>query len=532
MLVRGCWLAAIVASAGADASANAEDLEFSEVLQEVAKRPPALANVRRAARRHDAVREQCDLLRVPAQRFRSWAEVAASLKRHERPVIISGLSSLPVLNLDEHVDEDYPINNGQFGPGKAMRSIPLERYLRGNASSFHIFAINRPQHGLHLEPFLLDQARARAAAAVGEGLADLAARWVFSLGLQASSVNRHSHEESWLILFRGRKAWWIGSGTDSFRGWEDPCGALGTAPPPGVEFCAQRPGEVVYIGTHVDHATCNMDPLVLGVGGQGSRADWPPVVKAVQDGDVEALQKLLPVGDLRAALRARTSRGHSALHVAAAFGRDSSVAELLARRANIKHRDAAGLTALHAASDAGHLGAARLLLRSRADALARDRQGKQPLHKAAAAGHVALVSLLLSHGNVTASSRSQEQPLHVGAGHCRVVQLLLHARADSSARDREGVQPLHWAAASGSVCALRRLLNFGASLVSADTVHGGQAVHWAAANGHRKLLSGLLELRATPWDQDAQGSRPFHWAAANGQTAVAQYLRHLMLAEA
>lgn len=105
MLVRGCWLAAIVASAGADASANAEDLEFSEVLQEVAKRPPALANVRRAARRHDAVREQCDLLRVPAQRFRSWAEVAASLKRHERPVIISGLSSLPVLNLDEHVDE-------------------------------------------------------------------------------------------------------------------------------------------------------------------------------------------------------------------------------------------------------------------------------------------------------------------------------------------------------------------------------------------------------------------------------------------
>lgn len=71
-----------------------------------------------------------------------------------------------------------------------------------------------------------------------------------------------------------------------------------------------------------------------------------------------------------------------------------------------------------------------------------------------------------------------------------------------------------------------------ASLVSADTVHGGQAVHWAAANGHRKLLSGLLELRATPWDQDAQGSRPFHWAAANGQTAVAQYLRHLMLAEA
>ena len=26
--------------------------------------------------------------------------------------------------------------------------------------------------------------------------------------------------------------------------------------------------QVVYIGTHVDHATCNMDPLVLGAG-------WP-----------------------------------------------------------------------------------------------------------------------------------------------------------------------------------------------------------------------------------------------------------------
>ncbi|CAE7546519.1 ANK3 [Symbiodinium natans] len=287
--------------------------------------------------------------------------------------------------------------------------------------------------------------------------------------------------------------------------------------------------KVVYIGTHVDHATCNMDPLVLGVGGQGSRADWPASVKAAQEGDNQALQRL-PAHDLRAALHARTPRGQSALHVAAAFGRGSFVKALLARRANPKQRDTAGLTALHAASDAGQADTAQLLLDARADALARDRQGKQPLHKAAASGHAALVSLLLRHGNATAPSKTQEQALHLAAGHCRLVRLLLAARADPSNGDREGVQPLHWAAASGSHCSIHQLLNARASLKSADAVHGGQAVHWAAANGHRQLLAQLLELRATPWDRDAQGSGPFHWAAANGQAEVAEYLRHFMLA--
>ena len=37
---------------------------------------------------------------------------------------------------------------------------------------------------------------------------------------------------------------------------------LTNSPPLDVTFGVQ----VVYIGTHADHATCNMDPLVLGAG--------------------------------------------------------------------------------------------------------------------------------------------------------------------------------------------------------------------------------------------------------------------------
>ncbi|CAK8988622.1 unnamed protein product [Durusdinium trenchii] len=165
--------------------------------------------------------------------------------------------------------------------------------------------------------------------------------------------------------------------------------------------------------------------------------------------------------------------------------------------------------ALHSAAEGGHSRVIRQLLRARAQ-FQLDASGRQPLHLAATAGHVAAAQQLLeADADPTVASARQEQPLHLATSSCRLTHLLLAFRAAVSAEDHEGVQAIHWAAASGSHCVVRALLASKASLASGDRVHGGQPIHWAAANGRVKMV-------------------PMHWAAGNGQRQAAEELRDLV----
>ncbi|CAE8716254.1 unnamed protein product [Polarella glacialis] len=535
---------------------QADQEEHGKIMQEVSAMPRHLAAVRRFVRHLAARQTSCDLLRIDGQAFRRAGHQAMQgLRSLGESAIISGLlaghaavdgalwgrSRLQSLGSQEV----YPANNGRFGAGTARRNLQLGSYLLYNASDFHIFAINSPHHVIaegSQAPRLQHEALEAARAAVGPAFGELAARHIFSLGLQASGVGRHSHEEAWLALLQGRKAWWLatadaGEAAAGFAGWEDPCGHLGAVPPAGVQFCIQHPGEVIYVADHLEHATCNLDPLILGVGAQGTTEEWPPLLRAAQNGDLAEVSRLLHDDADHHAVNAR---GETALHQAAVFGHSDVVEELLAWHANVSTAaggpGGGGALALHLAAQAGHLKVARALLgHGQAAVAARDDKGEQPLHRAAEAGHAAMAHLLLREGALPdVVSAAKVSPLHLSArGHPELVHLLLAARADAQREDQEGVQPLHWAASQGPTAAVSALLAARASPLARDTVDGGQPLHWAAANGRLGAMQLLLRSGASHSGHDLRGgATPAHWAAAHGQLDALLLLRRLASAEA
>lgn len=117
----------------------------------------------------------------------------------------------------------------------------------------------------------------------------------------------------------------------------------------------------------------------------------------------------------------------------------------------------------------GELGEVRRLLDSRVAVDARTAQGLQAIHSAAVGGH------------------------------CEVLAMLLEARADPNARQKQNdkVFPLGQAAAQGHVQIVEALLEHRAN-VNAFDARGRCALSPAALRGHDTCLTALLEARANP----------------------------------
>jgi ankyrin repeat protein len=95
--------------------------------------------------------------------------------------------------------------------------------------------------------------------------------------------------------------------------------------------------------------------------------------------------------------------------------------------------------------------------------------------------------------NVAANNTMQVAPLHsaVAGQHLRIVRMLVEADAQVNVAQQKGFTPLHGAAHSGNVELVQYLLSHGAE-VSARTAGGQTALDLALTQAHRKVV-GLLE---------------------------------------
>jgi ankyrin repeat protein len=170
---------------------------------------------------------------------------------------------------------------------------------------------------------------------------------------------------------------------------------------------------------------------------ESMKDDLPALLLAAQQGDNSRIRDILRDG---ANVDQKGPGGETALHWAAAYGKQVAAELLLASGANPNEKDRAGMTPLHYAAQEGQIAIIDALLKASADPNAGDENGITPMHLAAANGFPSIIQQLLSHGgDVDAADAIGTTPLHMAAaeGKSNAIEVLVAAGADLMIMDKD-----------------------------------------------------------------------------------------------
>ena len=218
----------------------------------------------------------------------------------------------------------------------------------------------------------------------------------------------------------------------------------------------------------------------------------PKLHIAASWGMEHVLTQLLHQG---ADIAGRDSNGKTALHWAVLQGDAPIVRTLIKRGIEVNAQDGWGETALQAAAKYGNLDVVELLLDEGARADIPDQEGDVSLHIAARNGHADVLRLLLTKDtHVNRKNHLDLTPIHLAAidGHERVVRLLLEKGADIEATGEAKHTLLHILAFIGEESIARILVEKGAN-VDAKTVNGVPVLSEAAKYAKPGFIKLLLD---------------------------------------
>lgn len=423
------------------------------------------------------------------------------------------------------------INNGRFDGSRVDSSATVAEVLAQDTSEFLIFSSDNI--GYHVGSRTALDAFRELEPMLPAFLDNFNARRILSLGTFGKATGFHIHDETWLALLVGSKAWWVApeSFTSADLPQGEPCTLLGNGSsvfelPSDILFCVQLPGEIVYFGDDHPHATCNLEAFTLGIGAQGHTETWPPLAQVAHRGDVATVRRLLDDGsaaDLNIPIGIKGGfLGQTPFHRALQSGHADLVESMLSKRAQATTAGSQGVSPMHIVVQFGYVSLLQLLLMHGLSTTVEDRQGRKPLHYAATSGHIAVARVLVNHrANLAARATSGYQPLHAAAkaGNAIMVYLLSELGANLSGTCVQGQQPIHIAALSGHLGVVKLLLDLGAPASAADN-DGRQPLHGAVLGGHTALVDLLASRRASVTAASKRGEQPLHLAVEAGAAIV------------
>lgn len=254
----------------------------------------------------------------------------------------------------------------------------------------------------------------------------------------------------------------------------------------------------------VSRAIADDDPAALAAAlAHGANANAvleygeTPLARAVEVQDPALVEVLLKAG-------AKTDRadtlGVTPLLLACERGNGAIIAALLAAGAPVDQSNPDGVTPLAMCARFADAGAVGALLARRAAVDSADLRGQTPLMWAASAGKLAAVSALLAAGaEVNRVTPGGFTPLFfaLGSGKADVVAALIAAGADVRHRGPENTSALQMALYQKNWDAAEQLVRLGADVGELDR-QGLRPLHVAAAAGQGALIAALLERGAEP----------------------------------
>ncbi|EDV95035.1 GH24355 [Drosophila grimshawi] len=240
-------------------------------------------------------------------------------------------------------------------------------------------------------------------------------------------------------------------------------------------------------------------------------------------------------------LRQRDRSNRNALHYCAAQDLEqthdlvAAASIAIAAPELLESADEDGFTPLHLAVIQGNLAMVNLLLANKADVNAVDNEGHSVVHWATVCGEIeALRAVLAAGAGVAKPDVNGGTPLHYAAQMCgasydsklqsnssklalEIIGILLaHPQTSVDVQDKDGRQPLLWAASAGSAKAVIALVKAGARVESADK-DGLTALHCSGSRGHTECIDTLISLCGAPTDLiDSNGCTALHYAVTLG----------------
>ena len=223
-----------------------------------------------------------------------------------------------------------------------------------------------------------------------------------------------------------------------------------------------------------------------------------------QDRNVEATFQLL-LADERDSASVATSQVPQqtrGLHLAAYWGLDGALAELLTRGYGSECRDSLGQTPLLYAARRGNLSTVKILLgcREGIDANAADGEGATPLIHAVRGGHSAVVNLLLLLDrlwvDVNHRDNNGQTALMWAARSHRwdiLIQLLADGRADANMKDGFGQSALALSAEKAPAHVVERFLEVDGIKIDASDICGLTPLALAMSFGNAEVTKLLQE---------------------------------------
>ncbi|XP_006165484.1 ankyrin repeat and SOCS box protein 2 [Tupaia chinensis] len=247
-----------------------------------------------------------------------------------------------------------------------------------------------------------------------------------------------------------------------------------------------------------------------------------PVLKAIKEGDEEALKAMIKEGKN---LAEPNKEGWLPLHEAAYYGQLGCLRVLQqAYPAAVDQRTLQEETALYLATCREHLDCLRSLLQAGAEPDISNKSRETPLYKACERKNVEAVRILVQHSADTNHRCNRGwTALHesVSRNDLEVMEVLVSGGAKVESKNAYGISPLFVAAQSGQLEALRFLAKHGAD-INTQASDSASALYEACKNGHEEVVEFLLSQGADANKANKDGLLPLHVASKKGNYRIVQ----------
>ncbi|KAL3872338.1 hypothetical protein ACJMK2_040269 [Sinanodonta woodiana] len=228
-------------------------------------------------------------------------------------------------------------------------------------------------------------------------------------------------------------------------------------------------------------------------------------------------------------ITARNNTGAHILHISAANANLKIVKYLIRTNPGLlQQNDKNGFTALHHAALGGSVPVLETLIAAGLDITARNNDGDHVLHIAAYYNNLKVVKYLIdiNPGLLQENDKngSTSLPSAVSKWSVRMIETLIVARLDITARNNTGAHILHIVAANDNLRIVKYLIKTMPGLLEQNDKNGWTALHHAASKGSAAVIESLLEAGLDITARTNNGCHALHLSAGNGNLTIVKYL--------